>query len=190
MSLELTLILLSKKFPVISEVKNLVWDEIAILLLEIGELEYQAAIKAFRESKVSRTPEREIEMGITCLRLAKEKFDSLAQKKSFKEGLATAFSMGAYKPNYLKASERSIEVSLLLAFCYKNLGDINLTKHYLEEVLKSNAIYGKKYAEYRIDATMGPWLKTRSDERDLEIKTNVKKSNQMIEELCKKIEEL
>jgi len=74
------------KFAVenLTTLKDFIHNEMAELLLKLGDSQYRAAIDALSQINRSSLPTREVESAITCLRLAYETF-YLNAKPSYKD---------------------------------------------------------------------------------------------------------
>lgn len=131
----------------LTTLKNFIRNEMAEFLLKLGDSQYRAAIDALRQIERSSDPRREIGSAITCLRLAYETF--YLNAKSSYSALDNFGSIFLFKvPNYIKAYRKPFECSMLIALCYKDLGEYSLEKTYLKKAKKCFDIYFEKCFEY------------------------------------------
>jgi|LGVF01.1.fsa_nt_gb hypothetical protein len=101
--------------------------EMTRVLQEIGDVLYNAAIRALEDARESSEPSREIESAINSLREACEAFIRQATERMW---------LGLRGPSEAARAEgywKSCETSVLIALCYRYLGDKALANGYLKD---------------------------------------------------------
>jgi hypothetical protein len=152
MGLPFVIDVLSVKISSLAVLKKFVSDDLGEFLVNLGELDYRAAITAFRDSTISAVPEREITIGLTCLRMAHQKFYEVAKRKSvlsyFGDTLLTTLTFGGATPSRLKGAEKCVEVSLILAASYSALGEKSMITNYVRSAREVFDTYAKLYVQH------------------------------------------
>ena len=122
-------------------------NDLANVLVTLGELQYSAAIAALKDAKGSTQPSREIAMAVTCLRLAYESFYSAASDNSLKTKLRVFFGeetfMGMFPSHRVPSSKGACESALMIAVSYRYLGEANLMNSFIQKAKQSFSIYAK-----------------------------------------------
>lgn len=95
-------------------------DEMSNIIEQIGDIEYQSAVKALRDARISNHPSREIESAITCLRTAQHAFYSTPLERIILTSKKQA-----------RFFKKSIEACVLLVTCYHYLNEYKLKASYL-----------------------------------------------------------
>lgn len=140
MAIETALAILAKKAQSLALLRAFLENELATLLKELGDQEYEAAIRALKDMAVSKDPSRELESALTCLRIAQRRFVGAMTEQSalafLGEAFASTLTLGFKRPARLEAAGRAVEVSLLLAAGYFTLDDGHVADGFVEDCIR------------------------------------------------------
>lgn len=142
MTLETTISELTSKATSFLSLSNFVQKELSKFLVRLGDLDIVAGLKALENSNISNNPKRELEICINCLLLAQTKYESIIQEgvnlNGFQEFLRS-ITFCIYDPitPALKAVEKNIITSCILAVTYSYLNENQLKEKYLSSLSKS-----------------------------------------------------
>lgn len=101
---------------------------------EIGTTELQAALNSIRDMRISSCPERELNMALTQLRSALQKFDSKSNSYFVSNGLL----------------EKRWKTSLLISICYHILDENDLCSKYHDKTYEDFSDWLEKISEVPI----------------------------------------
>ena len=148
MPIETTTQVLLSKAKGLATLRGFVTDELGDLVLKIGGQEVQAALKALSDVRLSSTPRRELETGLTLLRLAQRRFmDTACQTgllADLRDDLKSFVTFGIGEPARLRAAESAMELSLLLATAYRVLDEMQLVEAFIQEAFQAYDCYAER----------------------------------------------
>lgn len=183
-----SIIYLIKKIEVYKGFESLSGEDYCKILLDLGKADYRAAIRAFEDAKESSDPIREIQMGLTCLRLSQEKFKLGAGDGNILNNLAIIL-MRAITLNAiggiarLDNKEKFIEVSLVLAFYYNKLNEKKLSEKYIQEAKEMFVHFRYNYIERWTTGANGSTMDRTNQEARSEMEQTEKLMNDYIKVL-------
>ncbi len=116
----------------VSAIRKFVHDDLDRVLAALGRVEYAAAIRSLEDARVSANPDRERALAVGHLQTAYEIFHGLATKRGWKAFLGDAADFLTLRPSRRKrtAYRSACEAGMLIATCYRALGDKRLSVRY------------------------------------------------------------
>jgi hypothetical protein len=127
----------------IKEIRSFVQDEMANLLITLGDLHYKTAITFLQRSKSSSDPEGEKRSAITALGTAYEHFRAVAYEMSLIRTARYLLPVIGNTVVYeqLHASRRASECALLMAALYNDKRDKNSMEECLSKAQRCFSTY-------------------------------------------------
>jgi hypothetical protein len=171
----------------VPKVRGIFASNLSDQLQRLGDLEYSAAIRAFREMRISSDPRGEWIMGLTLLRNAFEKFTAASQVSRTRKALdmmLSVYTLNLRTPPYERGGERSVITALTIAVAYHIDGNA-LVRDWATQTMSSFDSYRNRYVEARYREGAGSGNIGAAEERRARVEKEMSELRHDLADVCR-----
>lgn len=172
----------------VQKVRGILASSLSDQLQRLGDLEYSAAIRAFREMSISSDPHGEWIMGVTLLRDAFGKFIAASQvskKERALDMVLSVFTLNIRTPPYERAGERAVITALTIAVAYHIDGNAGLVTDWASQTMRSFDSYRDRYVEARYREGAGSGNIGAAEERRARVENEMSELRHDLANICR-----
>jgi hypothetical protein len=172
----------------VQKVRGILASSLSDQLQRLGDLEYSAAIRAFREMSISSEPRGEWIMGLTLLRDAFGKFVAASQVSKTRRTLdmmLSVYTLNLRTPPYERAGERAVITALTIAVAYHIDGNASLVRDWASQTMSSFDSYRDRYVEARYREGAGSGNIGAAEERRTRVENEMSKLRHDLADICR-----
>jgi hypothetical protein len=171
----------------VQKVRGILASSLSDQLQRLGDLEYSAAIRAFREMSISSEPHGEWIMGVTLLRDAFGKFFAASQVSKTRRALDMMLSVYTLNltPPYERAGERAVITALTIAVAYHIDGNESLVRDWASQTMSSFDSYRDRYVEARYREGAGSGNIGAAEKRRTRVEKEMSKLRHDLANICR-----